>query len=138
MADLDDPKPYFTAILVKDMTKSLDWYQTTLGYEIIDSKEYPEMKFKQANLKRGDSALELIELGNAQKPEDLIADFNSKSKITGLFKVGFSVTKFDLWVEHLENAGAQFHGNVVEDPVSKKRMLILLDPDGNRIQIFER
>jgi len=30
-----------------------------------------------------------------------------------------------------------FNGGVVEDPVSGKKMVIILDPDGNRIQLFE-
>lgn len=56
----------------------------------------------------------------------------------GIFKIGFSVTDFNSWMTHFENSKVNFRGSAVEDPNSGKRMIILLDPDGNRIQIFEK
>lgn len=135
---LSDPEPYFSAIIVKDLNTSLDWYSEVLGYEILNNKNFPEMNFKQANLKRGDSAIELIELGSAISPAEVISDFNSKSKLIGLFKIGFRVENFDKWIKHLEQSKVNFHGRVVIDELSGKRMVIFKDPDDNRIQLFEK
>lgn len=95
------------------------------------------MGFRNANLKRDNHALELIELQTALAPEEAISEFGPKTRLHGLFKIGFQVSDFDQWLNHLETMEVNQHGQVVKDPVSGKRMLIILDPDGNRIQLFE-
>lgn len=44
--------------------------------------------------------------------------------------------KFDQWVASLQKSGVEFHGKVVGDPLTKQKMVIIKDPDGNRIQLF--
>lgn len=135
--ELSDPTPNFSALIVKDIDVSLAWYTDMLGYTILDQKDVKEMNFRQANLKRGSSAIELIELGKAIDPAAVIEGYSEKTKIQGIFKIGFTVSDFDDWISHLETSNAEFHGSVVSDPVSGKRMVIIKDPDGNRVQLFE-
>ncbi|WP_420581018.1 VOC family protein [Reichenbachiella sp.] len=130
--------PYFNAIIVNELDSSLVWYQQVLGFEVLNSKEFPEMGFKQANLKKGTSSLELIELNSAISLKETIPNYNSKTKTIGLFKFGFQVEDFDQWLAYLESTQATIHGRVVNDELTNKRMVIILDPDGNRIQLFER
>ena len=59
-------------------------------------------------------------------------------RVTGFFKIGFLVTEFDMWIDHLTNEKVDFYGNIVTDDTTGKRMAIITDPDGNRIQIFEK
>ena len=59
-------------------------------------------------------------------------------RIIGLFKIGFVVTDFEKWVDHLIDKEVDFCGNIVTDDNTEKRMVIITDPDGNRIQIFEK
>lgn len=129
---------YFNAIIVSNMDSSLVWYQQTLGYEILNSKQFPEMGFKQANLKKENASIELIELNSAIDPKELIPNYHSKTKVLGLFKLGFQVDDFDLWIKYLEINQVNFNGRIVTDEITGKRMVIILDPDGNRIQLFER
>ena len=44
---------------------------------------------------------------------------------------------FDTWVARLKATGVEFQGDVVIDKTSGKKMLVVKDPDGNRIQLFE-
>lgn len=134
----NDLTPYFNAIIVNDMDSSLSWYQQVLGYEVLNSNQFPEMGLKQANLKKGDASIELIELNSAIDPNELIPNFNSNTKMIGLFKFGFYVDNFDQWIEYLKLNQVEFKGRVVSDELSGKQMVIILDPDGNRIQLFER
>ncbi len=120
------------------MDSSLVWYQQTLGYEILNNRQFPEMGFKQANLKKGTSMLELIELKSAISPSEVVPNYNSKTKVIGLFKFGFQVEDFDQWVTFLRLKQVQFNGDVVKDEITGKRMVIVLDPDRNRVQLFER
>ncbi|MEP1094122.1 MAG: VOC family protein [Cyclobacteriaceae bacterium] len=136
-ADLPDPKPYFSAIIVSDIDTSIEWYSENFGLEVVNKVENEVRGFKQANLKRGAMWIELIELDNASKQAELLKDLPPKTKIEGYFKFGFTVSEFDRWVNFLTDAEVDLYGSVVQDPNSGKRMIIVLDPDGNRIQLFE-
>lgn len=134
---LPAPKPYFSAIIVSDIDTSIDWYSENFGLEIVNKVENSEHGFKQANLKRGATWLELIELDNARSQAELVADLPPKTRIEGYFKFGFTVSEFDNWIKFLTEAEVDLYGSVVQDSNSGKRMIIVLDPDGNRIQLFE-
>lgn len=135
---LPDPEAYFSAVIVEDFESSLNWYTGVLGFKVINKQASEERGFKQANIKRGDILLELIELNSALSPKTALPGYTNKTRLTGFFKIGFLITDFDRWIKQLETLETSFYGNIVEDPVSKKRMVIITDPDGNRIQLFEK
>ena len=130
--------PYFSAIIVKDLDTSLNWYIEKLGSTVFNRTELVTRGIKQANLTRAGMAIELIELGTAVTRDTLLANFPPKTKIQGFFKLGFQVKDFDKWVNHLEKTNVSFYGDIVNDPVSGKRMVLITDPDGNRLQLFEK
>ena len=134
--DLPNLEAYFSAFIVKDIDQSIDWYSKNLGFEVLDKTENEAYGFSQANLKRGSIAIELIEIKNSINPAEVVPNFNKKTKVQGIFKVGFLVSDLDEWVKHLKKNAVTFHGDVVTDK-SGQRMVILKDPDGNKIQLFE-
>lgn len=134
---LSDPEPYFAALIVENIDRSIGWYADNLGFELLNKKEFAAAGFKQANLKRGYALLELIELASSISAKTAIPDYTNKTRVQGIFKVGYKVADFDAWLSHLTESEVEFHGDVVVDELSGKRMVILKDPDGNRIQIFE-
>jgi hypothetical protein len=109
-----------------------------LGFELINRVDVPERGFKQSNLRRGSMDIELIELDVAISQEEALSKFPDALRIQGLFKVGFQVNDFDGWLLHLTNTKVEFGGSVITDQETGKRMLIVKDPDGNRIQFFEK
>ncbi len=135
---LPSPEAYFSAIIVSDIESSIDWYSNVFGFKVLSNVESEERGFKQANLKCDNILVELLELKSALTPENVLENYPKGSKINGFFKFGFIVSEFDAWVEHLKELNVEFHGNVVIDPLVNKKMLIVKDPDGNRIQIFEK
>lgn len=134
---LSEPYAGFSAVIVQDLNRSIEWYSGILGFEVIDQAENPDRGFAQANLKNGYVMLELIELETAVSPAELLKGYDNKTKITGFFKFGMTVSDFDSWVRHLEKENAHISGSVVANPATGKKMIIVLDPDGNRIQLFE-
>ena len=60
------------------------------------------------------------------------------TRIAGFFKIGLAIENFEERVNELVRNGVSLHGEVVTDPYSNKKMVIVLDPDGNRIQFFEK
>jgi hypothetical protein len=109
-----------------------------LGLKIVNKNESEDLGFKVANLKRGNIFVELMELERALSPKDFISSYNQGIRIKGLFKTGFLVSDFEKWMDHFNKKGVLFHGNVVTDELSGNKMVIILDPDGNYIQIFEK
>ena len=129
---------HFTAIIVSDIDKSIEWYKNGLGFEVLNRFDSEKRGFSQANLKTGNTILELIELKSSVRIEEIYPNYTKKTRLVGLFKTGFLVSKFDKWLQHFKKLKLQFHGNVVKDKKTNKRMFILKDPDGNRIQFFEK
>jgi catechol 2,3-dioxygenase-like lactoylglutathione lyase family enzyme len=125
----------FAAFIVKDIKTSIEWYSNNLGFELINQTELKERGIKQANLKLGNTKIELIE---SQSSIDPTENNTKKGLVQGIFKVGFIVTKFDNWANHLIKFQLITEKDIVIDPTDKKRMLIIKDPDGNRIQLFEK
>lgn len=82
--------------------------------------------------------LELIELETAVMPSEITGADGEEARLGGFFKVGFRVSDFDAWYRKAEQSGVKFRGRVVNNPVSGKRTVIMLDPDGNRVQLFEK
>jgi catechol 2,3-dioxygenase-like lactoylglutathione lyase family enzyme len=134
---LPELEVYFSAIIVNNLDTSINWYANVLAFEVLDKTESKERGLRQANLKMGKSLLELIELNAAVSLKDVAPNYNSKTRVKGFFKFGFLTADFDKWINHLKQAKANFYGDVVNDNLTGKRMVIIKDPDGNRIQIFE-
>jgi catechol 2,3-dioxygenase-like lactoylglutathione lyase family enzyme len=130
--------PTFFALIVQDMDQSLSWYQQHLGYQVDDVKVLETRGLKIANLSNGASRLELIEFQEVVSSAQLAEQLPAGARVAGVFKIGFDISDFDNTITTLKEAEVQFRGDVVEDPVSGKRMIIILDSDGNRIQLFEK
>jgi catechol 2,3-dioxygenase-like lactoylglutathione lyase family enzyme len=135
---LPNPEAYFSAIIVNDIESSISWYSNNFGFKVLNKIESDEKGFKQANLKCGQILIELIELKSSLSHNSILKNYPKKTKIDGFFKFGFLVSEFQKWVDTLKQSGVEFYGDVVTDNLSGKRMLIIKDPDGNRIQIFEK
>lgn len=135
---LPPPEAYFSAIIVNDINISIRWYEEAFGFEVINKIESAERGFKQANLKAGNILIELIELESSISSQAILDSFSGKTKIDGFFKFGIQISEFDKWTEYLASSNIEFHGSVVTDPATGLRMLIVMDPDGNRIQLFEK
>ena len=136
--ELEAPEAYFSAIIISDIDQSISWYTETFGFELVNMNDLSDRGFKQANLKLGSMALELLEINSAINQADILSNHPPKTKIQGFFKFGMKVKDFDAWVLKLEESNPSIRSAIVSDPISAKRMLILNDPDGNRIQLFEK
>ncbi|MEL6194860.1 MAG: VOC family protein [Bacteroidota bacterium] len=128
----------FISLIVKDVSSSVEWYTKVMGFSLEKEFVNEERGLKIANLSKGEHGIELIEISSSVSPEDAIPNFSKKLRIHGIFKVGFGVKDFDTWIEKFHDKNVEFQGEVVQDPVNGSRMVVVLDPDGNRIQFFER
>ena len=125
--DKSEIRPYFVSIIVADFEKSIKWYEDVFALQTLNKVINDERGFKQANLGNSEFLLELIYLQTAT---------SRSQQVTGFFKFGIRVNKFDDWIKRLRDLKVEFNGDIVEDPVSGKKMVVIKDPDGNRIQLF--
>lgn len=135
--DSSSLKGFFAAIIVNNIENSIGWYESNLGFKMINKTDNEAFGLKQANLFKDNCHLELIALKSAIDARSEIDNFTEKTKLVGLFKIGFKVNQFDSLVKRLKDHDIRFKGDVVTDPVTDQRMVIVLDPDGNRIQLFD-
>ena len=131
---LPDAEACCSSIIVSDLERSLMWYRDALGFDIGLEFKNEDRGITIANMQQGRTRLELIQISNSVYPDSL----SKGSKVLqGHFKFGLRLRNFDAWMEHLKEFDPGIPSRLVEDPISLKRMVVIRDPDGNRIQLFE-
>lgn len=124
----------FIAVDVNNMDASIAWYKTMLNMTLENRIDNAERSFKQSNLKNNYFHLELVELKHSMTRA--MAEEQVKKSIQGIVKYGFKVNDFSQWHERFVSFHANFIGRITSDDKGK-RMMMIEDPDGNRIQIIE-
>ena len=133
-----DIKGIAAAIIVKDMGASLDWYQQLFKLNVASDVTLSERGLRIVNLKGSNMQLELIEFSDSEDQKPLGVDNSQDARLPGFFKIGFIIDDFDARLEQIKKSNNTTKGEVVIDPIGGKRMILILDPDGNRIQFFEQ
>lgn len=131
-------EPYFGAVIVNNIDSSVSWYAKVLDLETQNRTDSPERGFRQANLSNEKLLIELIELEGSLSPQTVLENYPSKTSIKGIMKIGFKVDNIDTIYNNFKAMKLMFRGGMVTDPLTGKKMFIILDPDGNYIQFFEK
>lgn len=131
---LSSPEACCSAIIVRDLEQSKSWYTSVLGFVLDTEFVNEERGIAIANLKHGKMRLELIEIANSLGRDSLRT---GATQIQGLFKFGMRIAEFDQWMGYLNSSIPDIASQVVTDPITQKRMVVIKDPDGNRLQLFE-
>ncbi|MEM7103882.1 MAG: VOC family protein [Bacteroidota bacterium] len=134
--NLPKTNAFFSAIIVSDIDASRVWYCDNLGFKSMERAQAKIPGLYQDNLQNGKMAIELIQIRGSIPQSDALEGKPPKTKLEGFFKFGMKVRKLDKWVEKLKANGVNIYGDIVNDRVTKMRTVIILDPDGNRIQLF--
>lgn len=133
-----DFKPYFSAIVVKNIDSSLAWYKKVLGVQLRNRTDAPERGFVQANLHNGEMLIELIQVDSSLSKEKILKGQPPKTTVQGYMKFGFMVKDIDGLYNKLKDQNIKFTGRMVTDPVNNKKTFLVNDPDDNLIQFFEQ
>jgi len=128
--------PAFFALSVPDLAASVMWYTETLD---LTASRLPGTKEAQVALLQGKGLIvELVQHEAAAGLEERLPEVKGRYLVHGLFKAGFFVEDLDATVKRLSARGAAFKGGAFTDEVLKARSILLLDNNGNVIQLFER
>jgi glyoxylase I family protein len=129
-------KPFFSAVIVQDMDASIDWYEGVLEFSVASRTDNEERGLRQANLVNSETVIELIEISSSIGIDEIQALKPNTRYVQGFFKFGLIVDDFDGWEQRLKQKGVEFRGESMYDSLTQRSMMIILDPDGNRIQLF--
>jgi catechol 2,3-dioxygenase-like lactoylglutathione lyase family enzyme len=127
--------PYFTAVIVKNVDSSAEWYQSVFQLKLNKKIEDPQNGFRVRILESPHFVVELIENKSWLDPDKILKNQPEGTQIEGFFKIGFKVSDLDACIAHLKNLKISVD-RIYTDP-DKKRNFIINDPDGNLIQFFE-
>lgn len=129
--------PAFVAVSVMDFETSTEWYSTLFDLEVVREIEARDGSASVRILRGGDVVIELIAhsepIGIAPEHADEAA-----FRFAGLFKTGVFVEGIEAMHADLLSRGTQVDARIGVDEVLGMRTFVFRDPDGNRLQAFER
>jgi lactoylglutathione lyase len=114
----------WTTIKVRDIKKSLSFYQEVIGLKLNKSIK-PNEEMEIAFLGDGDTQVELIYYKN-----------NSEINFGKDISLGFEVESTDKFTEFLNTRGIKIHSGPFQ-PNPSIRFIYIQDPDGLMIQLVE-
>lgn len=125
---------YFSALIVKSIDSSVNWYQSVLGLKTKFLPGTPQ-GIKVAILESPQIVLEIIENNEWLDPKEFLKGKPEGTRLHGYFKIGFKVTAMDAFIEHLNKLNISIPRIYKDD--SGKRNFLVEDPDKNLVQFFE-
>ncbi|WP_425410102.1 VOC family protein [Hyphococcus sp.] len=130
----EDLTPRLIAISVSDLDDASAWYVTYFNFEETKRYAFPEDGMRIAFLERNGFELELIEIANAAPYA--APDPDNPSTRQGYNKLAFYSEDIDALYTNAQDRGAQVHSVLSNSNRTGGRFFILLDPDGNWVQVF--
>jgi lactoylglutathione lyase len=118
-----------TAINVKDMNVSLNFYVEKLGMKLIKRKYIPENNAEIAFVSDGNSN-HLIELTNWKNNRE----YNEGDQLDHL---AFKVDDIEKTLSRLKNGGVNIAKDIFTLSTSEKRMAFITDPNNIWIELIE-
>ena len=129
--------PYRAAISVSSVNKLSKWYQEVLGFQFSRRMDFEAYGVYIVILEKNGFGLELIEKAESKFKKERIPDLEDVSLLRGFMKVGFLVDNIDHVADSLKEKGVKIVYDVTDDPEDDSSWMIIEDPDGNIIQLFE-
>ena len=116
--------PQYFAVSVEDVDRSVAWYQAAFGLRKLDDTRADDDRWRIVNLANDDLFVEVIRDNRDQ----------ATLRARGFAKVGFRVPDVDAVADRVEEALGK-RPRVLDFKEHGVRILQLLDPDGNIIQL---
>jgi predicted enzyme related to lactoylglutathione lyase len=116
----------FVAVEAADVEVSTAWYAQTFEARLVNTISRPA--FEARVLESADLIIEVLQRTPPMPPRP--------AQSQGLFKSGVVVDDLDSRMARWTAEGVRMRGERFHDPALNLDAILLLDPDGNRIQVF--
>lgn len=117
-------------IRVKDIKKSLDFYEKILGLKVVEKMELEDSNLYFLSDGYGDVQLELTE--NFETPQNGYVNGNAFGHFA------FATDSFDDFSKRLKEHGYEYLWEPFWLDGAKSKIAFVKDPDGNEIEIIEK
>lgn len=122
-------KIHHVALIVRDIERSLDFYQNQLGFKLVEKIFRTERESWKVDIRLGEIQLELFTFpGTPARP--------SYPEALGLRHLAFSVEKIDEYYEELCKKGIKLEEKRV-DQLTGKKFFFFSDPDDQPLEVYE-
>ncbi len=129
---------HFFAISVQNLEESVKWYTNVFGLEVAKELSWNEGANQIRILKGNNLVVELISVPGIKSLEDLTPKLERDFLLKGLFKTGFFVKDAESLFNKLKEKEVSFRGEIFIEEELNQKSFIVLDNNGNRIQIFQK
>ena len=129
------PAQQFVGVSVADLATSEAWYRDAFGMKPVFAT-----KFDGGAVSVLENDWLMVELlhQDAAKPLKQIAADTPNYLVHGIFKLGFFIPDLDARLAALAKLDIKPASRIYDDKANKTRNVFIMDPDGNRWQLFER
>ncbi|HVO74166.1 MAG TPA: VOC family protein [Ignavibacteriaceae bacterium] len=131
-------KVYLVAVSVKDINTAAAWYNKYLGFQFGEKKDYPESKVSIGIMTKGDFSLEIVQHKESVPVSKFIPDISNPAMIRGYGKIGYMVDNLDEIIKRMKADSVKFIIDPMQNKTSGSKMCIVLDNDGNWVQLMEK
>jgi lactoylglutathione lyase len=116
------------AVQVKDLERSLSFYQGVLGLAVRERGEFPDRGLRKVLLSAGGSEVELLEYSGVPVPE----------KDGPVVHIAFGVTDIAEALVGLKAAQANLEDEEPRELAGGVKIAFLRGPDGERIELYQK
>lgn len=129
--------PSFFAVAVGDIAAAEAWYRHVLGLETVRSVQSRDGRGRAVVMRHDDLVVELVHFEGSRSPRTDAA-VEHPFQIEGLVKAGMFVADVAQWHAYLLESDVEADPQVMSDEALGMRTFVFRDPEGNRIQVFQR
>lgn len=135
---LGGARPGFLAVSVSDLEAATAWYRDMLGLVAVREVTSADGAMTARVLRAGPVVVELIHHRSNRAVTDVLDTGAHRFQLQGIVKAGLFVADIEALYEHLESRDVAMDARIGSDPELRLRSFVFRDPDGNRIQVFQR
>ncbi len=129
-----DFHPQLLAISVKNLDASVKWYTDVFGFNETQNYVFSEDRMRLSFMEKNGFELELIEI--ADTPSFSAPNPENPATRRGFVKFAFYSNEIDALYGSAVKAEVQVQSSLRNSNRTGGRFFILLDPDGNWVQVF--
>lgn len=126
------------AFTVSDIEKTIHWYETTLGFQVLGKTAIPAIGAQIAFLQLADIQLEVLQAKDGFRLDELFADAPNHLLPIGNKSLVLQVNDLHQATVELEEKGVTFAWKEVDLSGEGHRSTMIRDNDGNFINIFQQ
>jgi methylmalonyl-CoA/ethylmalonyl-CoA epimerase len=131
-------KPLHVGISVRNIEEAIEWYKNILGFELLWSRDFAELKSKIAFLKNGDFEIELFEhYESIQIPKERLMP-KEDIQTQGTKHIAFGVDDIVSLFKEFKNKDVDIVFGPIESPPKDAIFGFIRDPSGVLIEFIEK